>query len=129
MPAVAYGKVTSKNSARSRLTTRHENFDYGAIIIPRSRILLLVGFGVIAMPICSLRGENSGYPGENRKARSGYDAHTIASVNSRRSTTHHTFGGQAQRRLSNHTGGRYGIAFTLMERHHQSGTRIYRPAR
>jgi glutamyl endopeptidase len=133
--ALPYGKVTSKNfrSVLGWTNSGDENFDYGAIIIPTDLGNTTGWFGFGVYSDADLRasvGNISGYPGDKPDGTQWYDAHRIASVNSRKIYYDiDTFGGQSGSgvyRIIN--GGRFGIAIHAYGgATTNSGTRISRP--
>jgi glutamyl endopeptidase len=130
-----YGAITS-NSFRSVtgwINNGNENYDYGAIIIPRDlgNVTGWFGFGVYSdSDLLSSIGNISGYPGDKPTGTQWYDYHKIASVNSRKVYYDiDTYGGQsgsAVYRIIN--GGRYGVAIHAYGgATTNSGTRIVTP--
>lgn len=114
--SLPYGKVTSKNfrSVTGWANSGDENFDYGAIIIPTDlgNTTGWFGFGVFSdADLTSSVGNISGYPGDKPAGTQWYDAHKIASVNSRKVYYDiDTFGGQSGSAVYRiMSGGRYGI--------------------
>lgn len=84
-----YGSVTTSNfrSVTGWTNNGDENFDYGAIIIPTNlgNTTGWFGFGVYSdSDLTSAVGNISGYPGDKPSGTQWYDAHRIASVNSRK---------------------------------------------
>ena len=130
-----YGKVTSKNfrTVTGWANSGDENFDYGAIIIPTNlgNATGWFGFGVFTdAQLTASVGNISGYPGDQPAGTQWYDAHRIASVNTRKVYYDiDTFGGQSGSgvyRIIN--GGRYGIAIHAYGgATTNSGTRIVTP--
>jgi glutamyl endopeptidase len=130
-----YGTVKSSNfrSVTGWANSGDENFDYGAIIIPKDlgNTTGWFGFGVYQdADLLASVGNISGYPGDKDTGTQWYDARQIASVNSRKVYYDiDTFGGQsgsAVYRIIN--GGRYGIAIHAYGgATTNSGTRIVRP--
>lgn len=115
--SLPYGSVTSTNfrSVTGWTNSGDENFDYGAIIIPTNlgNTTGWFGFGVYSdADLVASTGNITGYPGDKPSGTQWYDAHKIASVNSRKVYYDiDTFGGQsgsAVYRIIN--GGRYGVA-------------------
>jgi V8-like Glu-specific endopeptidase len=133
--ALPYGKVTSKNfrTVTGWANSGDENFDYGAIIIPTNlgNTTGWFGFGVFTdAQLTASVGNISGYPGDKPAGTQWYDAHRIASVNTRKVYYDiDTFGGQSGSgvyRIIN--GGRYGIAIHAYGgATTNSGTRIVTP--
>jgi glutamyl endopeptidase len=87
--ALPYGSVTSSNfhSVRGWTDNGDENYDYGAIIIPTNlgNTVGWFGFGVYSdNDLVASVGNISGYPGDKPSGTQWYDAHKIASVNSRK---------------------------------------------
>jgi glutamyl endopeptidase len=133
--SLPYGKVTSKSfrSVTGWTNSGDENFDYGAIIIPKDlgNTTGWFGFGVYTdADLKASVGNISGYPGDQPEGTQWYDAHKIASVDSRKVYYDiDTFGGQsgsAVYRIIN--GGRFGIAIHAYGgATTNSGTRISRP--
>ena len=133
--SLPYGKVTSKNfrTVTGWANSGDENFDYGAIIIPTNlgNTTGWFGFGVFTdADLTSSVGNISGYPGDKPAGTQWYDAHRIASVNTRKVYYDiDTIGGQSgsgvYRIIS---GGRYGIAIHAYGgATTNSGTRIVTP--
>lgn len=84
-----YGSVTTSNfrTVTGWTTSGDQNFDYGAIIIPTNlgSTTGWFGFGVYSdADLTSAVGNISGYPGDKPSGTQWYDAHKIASVNSRK---------------------------------------------
>lgn len=84
-----YGSVTTANlrSVTGWTNSGDQNFDYGAIIIPTNlgNTTGWFGFGVYSdADLTSAVGNISGYPGDKPTGTQWYDAHRIASVNSRK---------------------------------------------
>lgn len=130
-----YGKVTSSHfhSVTGWTNNGDENYDYGAIIISTDlgNTTGWLGFGVFSDgDLVNSVGNISGYPGDQPDGTQWYDAHRIASVNSRKVYYDiDTFGGQsgsAVYRIIN--GGRYGVAVHAYGgATTNSGTRIVTP--
>ena len=130
-----YGSVISTNfrSVAGWTNNGDENYDYGAIIIPTNlgNTTGWFGFGVYSdADLLASTGNVSGYPGDKPAGTQWYDAHKIASVNSRKVYYDiDTFGGQsgsAVYRIIN--GARYGIAIHAYGGAvTNSGTRIVTP--
>jgi len=133
--ALPYGSVTSTNfkSVTGWTNDGSENFDYGAIILPTNKgnETGWFGFGVYSdAELISSTGNISGYPGDKPSGTQWYDAHRIASVNSRKVYYDiDTYGGQsgaAVYRIKN--GGRYAFAIHAYGGGStNSGTRIVTP--
>ena len=130
-----YGSVVSSNfrSVTGWTSSGDENYDYGAIILPTNlgNTVGWFGFGVYSdADLTASTGNISGYPGDKPAGTQWYDAHKIASVNSRKVYYDiDTYGGQsgsAVYRIVN--GGRYGIAIHAYGGSvTNSGTRIVTP--
>jgi glutamyl endopeptidase len=133
--SLPYGSVTSSNfrSVTGWTNDGNEYYDYGAIIIPTDlgNTVGWFGFGVYSdAALVAATGNISGYPGDKPSGTQWYDAHKIASVNSRKVYYDiDTAGGQsgsAAYRIIN--GGRYGIAIHAYGgATSNSGTRIVTP--
>ena len=115
--ALPFGSVTSTNfrAVTGWTTGGDENFDYGAILLSANlgSTTGWFGFGVYSdADLVASVGNISGYPGDKPGGTQWYDAHKIASVNSRKVFYDiDTFGGQsgsAVYRIVN--GQRFGIA-------------------
>jgi glutamyl endopeptidase len=130
-----YGAITSNifRSVTGWTNNGNENYDYGAIIIPRDlgNVTGWFGFGVYSdSDLLASTGNISGYPGDKPTGTQWYDYHKIASVNSRKVYYDiDTYGGQsgsAVYRIIN--GGRYGVAIHAYGgATTNSGTRIVTP--
>ncbi len=130
-----FGSVTSTNfrSVTGWTANGDENYDYGAIIVPKDmgNTVGTFGFGVYSdADLLSVSGNLSGYPGNKPDGTQWYDNHKVASVNSNKVYYDiDTFGGQSGSpvwRIVN--GQRFAIAIhaysgTLTN----SGTRIITP--
>jgi V8-like Glu-specific endopeptidase len=133
--SLPYGKVTSKNfrTVTGWANSGDENFDYGAIIIPTNlgNTTGWFGFGVFTdADLTSSVGNISGYPGDKPAGTQWYDAHRIASVNTRKVYYDiDTFGGQSGSGVYRiMSGGRYGVAIHAYGgATTNSGTRIVTP--
>jgi glutamyl endopeptidase len=133
--SLPYGKVTSKNfrTVTGWANNGDENFDYGAIIIPTNlgNTVGWFGFGVYSdADLTASVGNISGYPGDKPSGTQWYDAHRIASVNSRKVYYDiDTFGGQSGSAVYRIIGGnRFGIAIHAYGgATTNSGTRIVTP--
>lgn len=133
--SLPYGSVISNNfrSVTGWTSSGDENSDYGAIITPTNlgNTVGSFGFGVYSdADLMASTGNISGYPGDKPAGTQWYDAHKIASVNSRKVYYDiDTYGGQsgsAVYRILN--GGRYGIAIHAYGgAATNSGTRIVLP--
>jgi glutamyl endopeptidase len=99
--SLPYGTVRSSNfwSVTGWTNNGDENFDYAAIIIPTNlgNTTGWFGFGVYSdASLVSAVGNIAGYPGDKPSGTCWYDAHRIASVNSRKVYYDiDTFGGQS----------------------------------
>jgi len=89
--SLPYGSVTSTNfrsvTGWTTSASGNENYDYGAIIIPTNlgNTTGWLGFGVYSdADLLGTVGNISGYPGDKPSGQQWYDAHRIASVNSRK---------------------------------------------
>ena len=130
-----YGSVTSSNfrSVTGWTNSGDENYDYGAIILSNNlgNTTGWFGFGVYSdADLVASVGNISGYPGDKPSGTQWYDAHRIASVNSRKVFYDiDTFGGQsgsACYRIIN--GARYAVAVHAYGgATTNSGTRIVTP--
>jgi V8-like Glu-specific endopeptidase len=130
-----YGSVTSSSfrSVTGWTGSGDENYDYGAIIIPTQlgNTVGWFGFGAYSdQTLQNATGNISGYPGDKPSGTQWYDAHRIASVNSRKVFYDiDTAGGQsgsAVYRIVN--GSRYGFAIHAYGgATTNSGTRITTP--
>lgn len=130
-----YGSVTSSSfrSVTGWTGSGDENYDYGAIIIPTQLGSTVGWFGFGAYSDETLQNATaniSGYPGDKPSGTQWYDAHKIASVNSRKVFYDiDTAGGQsgsAVYRIVN--GSRYGVAIHAYGgATTNSGTRITTP--
>lgn len=115
--SLPFGSVTSTNfrSVVGWTQNGDENYDYGAILIPSElgNTVGWFGFGVFSdADLLASVGNIAGYPGDKPAGTQWYDAHRIASVNTRKVFYDiDTVGGQsgsAVYRIIN--GNRYGIA-------------------
>ncbi len=133
--SLPYGTVRSSNfrSVTGWTNDGDQNFDYGAIIIPTNlgNTTGWFGFGVYSdADLLSSVGNISGYPGDQPAGTQWYDAHQIASVNSRKVYYDiDSFGGQSGSAVYRIiSGGRYGIAIHAYGgATTNSGTRIVKP--
>jgi V8-like Glu-specific endopeptidase len=89
--SLPYGSVTSTSfrsvTGWTTSASGNENYDYGAIIIPTNlgSTTGWFGFGVYSnADLVGTVGNISGYPGDKPSGQQWYDAHRIASVNSRK---------------------------------------------
>jgi glutamyl endopeptidase len=130
-----YGAITSTSfrAVTGWTNSGNENYDYGAIILPRDlgNTTGWFGIGVYSdSDLSASTGNISGYPGDKPTGTQWYDYHKIASVNSRKVYYDiDTYGGQsgsAVYRIIN--GGRYGVAVHAYGgATTNSGTRIVTP--
>jgi glutamyl endopeptidase len=133
--SLPYGSVTSSTfrSVTGWTTSGDENYDYGAIILPvnTGNTVGWFGFGVYSdADLVASTGNISGYPGDKPAGTQWYDAHKIASVNSRKVFYDiDTAGGQSGSGVYRIIGGnRYGIAIHAYGgATTNSGTRIVKP--
>jgi len=133
--SLPYGTVTSSNfrSVTGWTNNGNQNYDYGAIIIPTNlgNTTGWLGFGVYTDAVLlNSVGNISGYPGDKPTGTQWYDAHRIATVNSRKVYYDiDTAGGQsgsAVYRITNK--GRYAFAIHAYGgATTNSGTRIVKP--
>jgi glutamyl endopeptidase len=133
--SMPYGSVTSSNfrSVTGWTDSGDENYDYGAIIVPTElgNTVGWFGFGVFSdSDLLASVGNISGYPGDKPSGTQWYDAHKIASVNSRKVYYDiDTAGGQSGSAVYRiMSGGRYAIAVHAYGgATSNSGTRIVTP--
>jgi len=133
--SLPYGTVRSSNfrTVVGWANNGDQNYDYGAIIIPTNlgNTTGWFGFGVFSdADLRSAIGNISGYPGDKPTGTQWYDAHRIASVNSRKVYYDiDTAGGQSGSAVYRiMAGGRYGIAVHAYGgATSNSGTRISSP--
>jgi len=133
--SLPYGSITSSSfrSVTGWTTSGDENYDYGAIILPvnTGNTVGWFGFGVYSdADLVASTGNISGYPGDKPAGTQWYDAHKIASVNSRKVFYDiDTAGGQSGSAVYRIIGGnRYGIAIHAYGgATTNSGTRIVKP--
>ncbi len=87
--SLPYGSVTTSNfrTVTGWMNSGNEIYDYGAIILPNNlgNTVGWLGFGVYSdADLKGSVGNISGYPGDKPSGTQWYDAHKIASVNSRK---------------------------------------------